>query len=146
MKSSVFRDIMPYILLKVNQRFGEARHSMSSDNPVSLMPAPFWFLIWINSLTLKMEATCSSEMSVDFSTDYMTLYTYTTRKDSVLTFHYSVSCEVRTQHFKRGWDGQYRSLTHEASIHITTDPRVSAVMNAYSFNLVPTRTCHWPCG
>jgi hypothetical protein len=45
MESSVFWDIMPYSLLKVNQHFGGAYHKQSRAKHC-LLPASCWFFAW----------------------------------------------------------------------------------------------------
>jgi hypothetical protein len=60
MKSIIFWDMTPYSSLSVNRRFeGTCRLKQACH-----MPA-FWFLSGLISWTLKMEAICSSETSVD---------------------------------------------------------------------------------
>jgi hypothetical protein len=81
MKSSVFWDIMPCTLLKVNWHFGGTcclhlqgqrisqasnQQERGSKEQVALLAACFMLVTClVYSLTLKMEATCSSKMSAE---------------------------------------------------------------------------------
>jgi hypothetical protein len=56
-KCSVIRDIMPCGLMNVNQHFGGSKKPVQKQQLFSSLAF---------SLTLKMEATCLSETSVDF--------------------------------------------------------------------------------
>jgi hypothetical protein len=55
----IFCDITPCSPFKVNRCFGEIHE-------LCLLTASCWFLAWLSFSTLKMEAMCPSEMSVDF--------------------------------------------------------------------------------
>jgi hypothetical protein len=81
MKSAIFWDITPYSSFKVNRRFGgpyrlhlqgrrisRARYQSESRWQASLCLPPAFTLVSCSaySPTLKMEAICSSEMSVNF--------------------------------------------------------------------------------
>jgi hypothetical protein len=70
MKSTIFWDITPCSLLKVNRRFGgtyrlhlQGRRTSRASN---LPPAFTLVSCSVHSSTLKMEAICSSETSIDF--------------------------------------------------------------------------------
>jgi hypothetical protein len=63
MKSTISWDITPFSPLSVNRRFGGTYclHLHSANHLLSR-----WFLAHLIFSTLKMEAICSSKMSVDF--------------------------------------------------------------------------------
>jgi hypothetical protein len=71
MKSTIFWDITPRSPLIVNRRFGGTYclHLQGRKNKPSKKPAchllSHWFLAQLIFSTLKMEAICSSETSVD---------------------------------------------------------------------------------
>jgi hypothetical protein len=62
MQRTVFWDIMPCSLLKVNQRFGGIYRLQVASLPPAFTPVSC--LAYFS--TLKIQAICSSEMSVDF--------------------------------------------------------------------------------
>jgi hypothetical protein len=71
MKSTISWDVMSCSLLNVNLRFGGTYrlHLQGRKNKFGKKPAfkqvASWFLAGLIFLTLKMEAVCSSETSVD---------------------------------------------------------------------------------
>jgi hypothetical protein len=80
MKSSIFADITPCNLQKVNRRFGgtcrlHLQHVSGGDHSKLCLSPTFTLVSFLaNSSTLKMEATRSSETSVYFQTNYMAIY------------------------------------------------------------------------
>jgi hypothetical protein len=66
MNSSIFCDITPYSPLKVNRRFGGTCFHLETKQGTSLLPAFTLVSCLAYSSILKMDATCSSEASVEF--------------------------------------------------------------------------------
>jgi hypothetical protein len=64
--SSIFWNIMPCSPVKINRRFGGHIHIQGREAELCLLPVSCWFLALLNLRTLKIEAICSPERSVDF--------------------------------------------------------------------------------
>jgi hypothetical protein len=65
LKSTIFWDITPCSPLKVNRRFGGI-YCLNLHRRIALLASCFLVSCLAYSSTLEMEASCSSEMSVDF--------------------------------------------------------------------------------
>jgi hypothetical protein len=99
MKSSIFWDTTPRSPLKVNRRFGETCRLRPQDRRSSRATAelclPPDFTLTSRSAcssTLRMEATCSSETSVDFQLAIRNMFQKT---EFFINLRSSIECSIR---------------------------------------------------
>jgi hypothetical protein len=99
MRRSVSWDITLCSPLKVNQRFGGLCR-LHPQCEAGSNQSYIWFLSWL-FLTQKIEATCSSETSVDFQRttrryipDHRTFQLYETSRQCKHTFSYCVAAQL----------------------------------------------------